>query len=202
MLSRRLLPLARAGRQCMWLTPVRGKKDLPVWSPFRRRGGSLWEPDFFRPFGARDPFKMLEDNFRAVDRMWPSLWRDFGERMQTVHGANAEIVEAKIDSEGLYVKLNVSHYEPDELNVKVVNDRITIAAKHEQKSDEHGFVSREFTREFVLPEDVDQDTLASRLTEDGHLIISAKVKKEAQGRSINIERESSSKGKEEGSSDH
>lgn len=167
----------------MWLV-ARGKKDLPVWYPFRRGRGSFWdEPDFFKHFEER-----MREQLRAANRMWPSFAEDARERMQATHGANAEVVEARIDSEGLYIKLNVSHYEPEELNVKLVNDRLTIAAKHEQKSDEHGFVSREFVREFTLPEAVDQDTIASRLTEDGHLIISAKVQKEAHSRTINIER--------------
>lgn len=194
MYFRHLLPFARAGRHCLRVVPVRGKKDLPVWYPFRRRGNAFWEePNFFRGL-AKDPFRAFEDSFREAQRMmWPGVWREAG--VQSVHGANAEIVEAKIDSEGLYIKLNVSHYEPGELSVKIVNDRITVAAKHEQKSDEHGFVTREFTRQFVLPEDVDQETLASRLTEDGLMIISAKVKQEAQGRTINIERDTGNKAK-------
>jgi HSP20 family molecular chaperone IbpA len=50
------------------------------------------------------------------------------------------------------VKLNVNAYKPEELEVKVTKDRLTISGKHEEKKDEFGSVSREFTRHFAIPE--------------------------------------------------
>jgi crystallin alpha B len=50
------------------------------------------------------------------------------------------------------VKLDVSVYSPAELNVTISEDRLVIKGKHEQKADNHGYVAREFTREFVMPE--------------------------------------------------
>ena len=61
-------------------------------------------------------------------------------------------LQAQIDKEGLHLKLNVSHYEPKDLSIKVVGNRLIISGKHEKKSDEHGFVTREFTRELMIPE--------------------------------------------------
>ena len=65
---------------------------------------------------------------------------------------NFFFLQAEIDKEGLHLKLNVSHYEPKDLSIKVVGNRLIISGKHEKKSDEHGFVTREFTRELMIPE--------------------------------------------------
>ena len=56
-------------------------------------------------------------------------------------------------SGGLRLKLNVSHYEPEELSIKVTGNHLVISGQHPKRSDEHGFlVAREFTRELLIPE--------------------------------------------------
>lgn len=74
------------------------------------------------------------------------------------------------------VSLNVSQFKPEELDVKVVGDCIVVHGKHEEKSDEHGFVSREFTRRYMLPKSCEMDTVSSSLTPDGVLTITAPKK--------------------------
>lgn len=44
--------------------------------------------------------------------------------------------------------------------------------KHEEKKDEHGYVSRHFTRKYSLPENYKQDSVTSTLSSDGILTIS------------------------------
>lgn len=46
----------------------------------------------------------------------------------------------------------MSQYTPEEIKVKVVGDQLEISAKHSEKPDEHGYISREFTRQFLIPE--------------------------------------------------
>ena len=58
----------------------------------------------------------------------------------------------RYDSKSFEVKVDVQHYSPEELNVKLVGNKLTITGKHEQKQDEHGYVAREFSREFEVPE--------------------------------------------------
>lgn len=48
--------------------------------------------------------------------------------------------------------MDVSLYNPEELKVVIAEDRLIVNGKHEQKADNHGYVSREFKREFVIPE--------------------------------------------------
>ena len=46
----------------------------------------------------------------------------------------------------------MEQFSPEDLKVKLKGDSLLISAKHEAKSDEYGVVSREFSREFSLPE--------------------------------------------------
>ena len=50
------------------------------------------------------------------------------------------------------IKLDVTDFEPSDLKVKIAGDRLSVSGKHSEKKDEHGFISREFTRQFVIPE--------------------------------------------------
>ncbi|GIX76902.1 hypothetical protein CDAR_387361 [Caerostris darwini] len=61
------------------------------------------------------------------------------------------------------VQLDTSNYQPDEITVKVVNDKLVISAKHEDKSD-GVYEYHEITRTFDLPEGVDPETVTSMLT--------------------------------------
>ena len=71
------------------------------------------------------------------------------------------------------VMLNVKHFRPDEIDVKTVDNFVVIHGKHEEHADEHGFVSREFTRRYQLPDDVEPDKVTSSLSKDGVLTIQA-----------------------------
>ncbi|TKS82999.1 Alpha-crystallin A chain [Collichthys lucidus] len=86
-------------------------------------------------------------------------WSDNG------HG---EMITKK-DSYVIY--LDVKHFSPDELSVSVSDEFITIHAKHEDRQDNHGFVSREFLRKYRLPAAVSVADVTSSLSVDGVLTI-------------------------------
>ncbi|GBN34243.1 Protein lethal(2)essential for life [Araneus ventricosus] len=71
------------------------------------------------------------------------------------------------------IMLNVAHFKPSEIEVKTVDNYVVIHGKHEEKVDEHGFVSREFTRRHLLPEGVKPDTVKSEFSPNGVLTIVA-----------------------------
>ncbi|KOB70288.1 Heat shock protein 1 [Operophtera brumata] len=48
-----------------------------------------------------------------------------------------------------------------------------IEGKHEEKQDEHGFISRQFTRRYILPSGYDVADLISSLSSDGVLTVTA-----------------------------
>ncbi|XP_054260834.1 alpha-crystallin A chain-like [Macrosteles quadrilineatus] len=92
------------------------------------------------------------------------------------------------DKDTFRINLDVQQFRPEELSVKIVDDFIVIEGKHEERSDEHGFVSRQFTRRYKLPADVNREALKSHLSSDGVLQLEApKVQKDtAKGISIPI----------------
>ncbi|XP_035205912.1 alpha-crystallin A chain-like [Stegodyphus dumicola] len=79
-------------------------------------------------------------------------------------------------SDKFQVIVNVSHFKPEEVSVKVIDKYIVIHGKHEEKADEHGFVMREFTRKYLLPESVDEEKLTSTVSKNGILIVQAPLK--------------------------
>ncbi|XP_028175265.1 protein lethal(2)essential for life [Ostrinia nubilalis] len=74
------------------------------------------------------------------------------------------------------VILDVQQFTPEEITVKASNNSIIVEGKHEEKQDEHGFISRQFTRRYILPSGYDVMDVISSLSSDGVLTISAPKK--------------------------
>ncbi|GLG94658.1 Alpha-crystallin A chain, partial [Gryllus bimaculatus] len=51
------------------------------------------------------------------------------------------------------VNLDVQQFKPDDLNVRVIDNLVVVEGKHGERQDEHGYISREFQRKYVLPDD-------------------------------------------------
>uniref|UniRef100_A0A8C8VJU0 Heat shock protein family B (small) member 6 n=1 Tax=Pelusios castaneus TaxID=367368 RepID=A0A8C8VJU0_9SAUR len=102
------------------------------------------------------------------------------------------ISEVSLDKDRFSVLLDVKHFSPEELSVKVVGDYVEVHAKHEERPDEHGYISREFHRRYGIPRGVDPATITSTLSPDGILSITAPTKPEgkAEERSVPIARQS------------
>lgn len=97
------------------------------------------------------------------------------------HGRGASIVQA--DKDKFQVTLDVSQFAPEEITVKVVDQKVVIEAKHEEKRDEHGWVSRQFVRKYIVPSQCDINQVESHLSSDGILSITAPRKEPLQSRS-------------------
>lgn len=97
-------------------------------------------------------------------------WRN----MQTA--ANDVGSTLKQDKDKFQVNLDVQHFAPEEISVKAADGFLVVEAKHEEKQDEHGFISRSFTRKYALPEGVEADLITSKLSSDGVLTVSAPLK--------------------------
>ena len=69
----------------------------------------------------------------------------------------------------------------------MVDNDLIIEASHEERVDEHGFVSRQFKRRYVLPQDVDQQRLESDLSPGGALVVQAPKVGANEGRTIPIQ---------------
>ncbi|CAK9826430.1 Protein lethal(2)essential for life [Anthophora retusa] len=93
------------------------------------------------------------------------------------------------DKDTFKVMLDVQQFKPEEISVKLVDRSVVVEAKHEERKDEHGLISRQFLRKYWLPEQVEADKLSSNISSDGVLTITAPLKEEAKPneRTIKIE---------------
>ncbi|KAJ2948288.1 hypothetical protein O0L34_g7522 [Tuta absoluta] len=71
------------------------------------------------------------------------------------------------------VILDVQQFTPEEITVKAANNSVVVEGKHEERPDEHGFISRQFSRRYVLPGGYNVEDLVSTLSSDGVLTITA-----------------------------
>ncbi|XP_051174399.1 protein lethal(2)essential for life-like [Leptopilina boulardi] len=94
-------------------------------------------------------------------RPWADLLREEDGGVSTVHN----------DKDKFQVQLDVQQFKPEEIDVKVVDKYVIVNAKHEEKQDEHGWVSRSFTRKYLIPEQCNIDSVKSSLSSDGVLSI-------------------------------
>ncbi|XP_067214221.1 protein lethal(2)essential for life-like isoform X2 [Linepithema humile] len=82
----------------------------------------------------------------------------------------------QLDKDNFQVILDVQQFSPDEITVKTVDNHVIVEAKHEERQDEHGYISRHFVRRYVLPPSHDLFNITSTLSSDGVLTITAPTK--------------------------
>ncbi|XP_066516107.1 heat shock protein beta-6 [Hoplias malabaricus] len=88
----------------------------------------------------------------------------------TQHAGAAQVV---CDNSGFTVQLDVKHFSPEELMVKVTGDYVVVEGKHEQRKNGSGLVTRQFNRRYRIPSGVDIMALESAMSPEGMLVISA-----------------------------
>lgn len=90
------------------------------------------------------------------------------------NGERADDAKTETDtSNDFRVSLDVSHFFPEELSVKTKGSKVVVHGRHEEQRDEQGYIEREFTRTYLLPDDVDPETVRSSLSGNGRLCIEA-----------------------------
>ncbi|KFM81414.1 Protein lethal(2)essential for life, partial [Stegodyphus mimosarum] len=134
-----------------------------------------WWDDFDFPSRLRDQHFGLGLSDLDLDAS-PSFYRGYflRPRRQLSSGGTSEV---KADPEKFQVRLDVGHFAPEEITVKTVDDQVVVTASHEEKVDEHGLISRQFTRRYVLPEGVEPEKVTSTLSADGILVVEAPRKR-------------------------
>lgn len=84
----------------------------------------------------------------------------------------------------------MQHFSPNQITVTVKGSNVVeVEARHEEKQDEHGLISRHFVRKYMIPPDYDINWVQSNLSSDGVLTISAPKKNvgEEQVRNVPIQ---------------
>ncbi|CAL8249001.1 unnamed protein product [Merluccius merluccius] len=72
------------------------------------------------------------------------------------------------------VCVNVHSFKPEELSVKTKDGFVEVSGKHEEKQEEGGIVTKNFTKKIQIPTDVDPVTVFASLSPEGVLIIEAR----------------------------
>ncbi|XP_018605477.1 alpha-crystallin A chain-like [Scleropages formosus] len=145
--------------------------DIAIQHPwFRRALGSLYPGRLFDQFFGEGLFDY--DLFPYTASTISPYYRH-GLFRNLLDSSNSGISEVRSDREKFMVYLDVKHFSPDELNVKVMDDYVEIQGKHGERQDDHGYVSREFRRRYRLPSNVDQSAITCTLTYEGLLTLSA-----------------------------
>uniref|UniRef100_A0A224XLK9 Putative small heat shock protein n=1 Tax=Panstrongylus lignarius TaxID=156445 RepID=A0A224XLK9_9HEMI len=104
--------------------------------------------------------------------------------MKNLLESNSSITELEADSNEFAVNVDVQQFRPEEIKVSVVGDFLVVEGKHEERPDPHGFISRQFTRRYKIPEDVDKAAIVSNLSADGVLTLKAPKQAHLQGNTV------------------
>lgn len=146
----------------------------------------LWNDPFDFPRSSR-----LWDQHFGDDFITPLVPQEFRNLLRCPAYFNCttpqDTASVNFDKDKFQANLDVQQFRPEEITVKAADNTITIEGKHEEKRDEHGYISRHFVRKYVLPEGHDINRVESKLSSDGVLTITApKIEGKDEGRSIPI----------------
>ncbi|XP_043517143.1 protein lethal(2)essential for life-like [Frieseomelitta varia] len=150
------------------------------WDDFDRPVSRLMDQHFGRALNRDELLSRFSD--LGLER--PPLRSIFRDRYyrpwrNVARQASSGSSTIQIDSKNNFqVILDVQQFSPEEITVKTVGNDVIVEAKHEERQDEHGFVSRHFVRRYVLPPSHDVINITSSLSSDGVLTITAPKKEE------------------------
>ncbi|CAG9768149.1 unnamed protein product [Ceutorhynchus assimilis] len=122
---------------------------------------------------------LLEETFPLPRRDYLSIFAPEEDSLRLRNAINQLVNLEKdtsitVDKDQFQANIDVQQFTPEEITVKLEDENsVTVEGKHEEKQDEHGYISRHFVRKYVLPEDCDVKKLQSKLSSDGVLSISA-----------------------------
>ncbi|KAF7206603.1 heat shock protein beta-1 [Nothobranchius furzeri] len=134
-------------------------EDFPTFPSSRWPGylrPSILGTDIMMPHSHMYPGQMLAQQARALSRQMGS-----------------GVSEIKQTQDSWKVSLDVNHFSPEELVVKMKDGVVEISGKHEERKDEHGFISRSFTRKYTLPPTATFEKVTSSLSPEGILTVEA-----------------------------
>ncbi|XP_055376698.1 heat shock protein 27-like [Condylostylus longicornis] len=133
------------------------------------------------------PFKFRYDNYldrfdkelkvfdNFLDRFW--YWDRYG--LEFDRYAPRSLLYSDQEShpvygkDGFHVAIDCIQFRPSEITVKTFDNEIIIEGKHEERPDNHGYISRAFVRKYILPDYIDSGNITSSLSSDGILTIKA-----------------------------
>ncbi|CEF63399.1 Protein lethal(2)essential for life [Strongyloides ratti] len=94
--------------------------------------------------------------------------------------------EIKVSDDSFSLSFDVSHFEPSELKVNIIDGNVVIEGCHDEKIDKFGSIKRTFVRKYALPQNIAEEDVISELSKDGILTIEGKKKMVNEGKIRNI----------------
>merc|ERR1719402_645105 len=127
-----------------------------------------------------------------IPRKWmiPNMFNSKIEQLGMFKNEDSQVITIKDDPEKFEVRVDTSQYRADEIEVNVDARIISVKGKHEEKSEDgRKMVARQFSRKYSLPVGVNAESVISKLSSDGVLIISAPKVQVMEQRRIPIKSE-------------
>jgi len=159
-----------------------------VWEDFDRLRNSIWKEsrDMFSRFEQEHRSSITDSEFKSSSltsafpghRRWlmPKGFFDDPDFSKVFPTLKDEVLKVTDNDEKFEVSVDTHGYEPNELKVKVLDNVVTVEAKHEENKEEgnnKSFVSRQFSRSYTLPRGCKMEDVTSNLSADGVLMITA-----------------------------
>ena len=94
-----------------------------------------------------------------------------GGRELLIEGTNLP-KEEEANEEKFRAKLDFSGFKPEEIKIQLRGNELNITGKHLSERDDF-YLSRDYSRRILLPDDVDLSSVTSRLSKEGLLTIEA-----------------------------
>lgn len=144
-----------------------------AWDDFDRMRNDIWKERSFNRFDL-----MRSDSQDYFPRRWlmPKGFFDDENSKIIMPQLKDEVLRVKEDKDKFEVSLDTNGFKPEELQIKIKDDLVTVEARHEEKIEEKNyksFGSRHFSRSFTLPKGCKAENVTSNLSADGLLMVSA-----------------------------
>ncbi|KAK6476281.1 heat shock protein beta-1-like isoform X1 [Huso huso] len=163
------------------------------WDPFLdwAQPTRIFDQDFRMPFSLEEnDLNWVDWARRRLSSSWPGYlqspnWAPSLGKQQTVcrqglqRQLSGGVSEVRAGPDSWKISLDVNHFTPEEITIKAKGGYVEISGKHEERQDEHGFVSRCFTRKYKLPIGVSPQAIASSLSPEGVLSVDVPLPKPA-----------------------
>ncbi|XP_055841260.1 heat shock protein 23-like [Episyrphus balteatus] len=134
---------------------------------------SMSSPYYNSGFGlGLDPYQIQRYESPRILRLPLALRNRLEDQPMQLRSKNNSGTISNIGKDGFQVCMDVQQFKPSELSVKVVDNAVVVEGKHEEREDDHGYISRHFVRRYALPKGYDSDKVNSTLSSDGVLTVS------------------------------
>ena len=126
---------------------------------------------------------------------FPDLWRELALAYEQETGDSCFEQRKDKSPQGAIkiASVPLSQYKPEEISVAVDSEKITLHGQH-RSEDENGFENSEFKKVIKIPQEVDPESVTSRVTPDGNALllegtkrVKEKVKKDDGKFAVNLD---------------